>query len=163
MKILGIDPGTATTGFSIVESQGNKFHCIEYGTIKTSAKDSLDQRLKILFQGLKKIIKEHKPDHFVIENIFFSENVKTALILGHTRGALIAAGTDENIPFFEYSPREIKQATVGKGNASKEQVQYMVRVLLNLKEVPKPADAADACAVALCHFQKLKYRSLISR
>lgn len=159
MKILGIDPGTAVTGYGVVESVNNSFKLVQYGTIKTSAKEKLPLRLHQIFTGIKDVIQQFKPDAVSIENIFYSENVKTALILGHTRGVLIAASVDEGLEVSEYSPREVKRAVVGNGNASKEQVQYMIKMLLGLKEIPKPNDAADGCAIAICHMNQLKNKT----
>lgn len=158
MKILGIDPGTAVTGYGVVESISNKYNLVQYGTIKTSAKDPLPIRLHQLFTGLKEVIQQYQPDAVSIESIFYSENVKTALILGHTRGALITASVEMGLNVDEYSPREVKRSVVGNGNASKEQVQYMIKMLLGLKEIPKPNDAADGCAIAICHLNQLKQK-----
>lgn len=159
MRILGVDPGTAVTGYGVIDSAGNRHTLVEYGTIKTKASDPLPLRLNQLFEGLKAVIAAHKPDEVAIESIFYSENVKTALVLGHTRGVLILAGTTNNLPVYEYSPREVKQSVVGRGNASKEQVQFMIKNILGLTDIPKPNDAADGCALAICHVHQRRFQN----
>jgi crossover junction endodeoxyribonuclease RuvC len=162
MRIIGIDPGTATTGYGVIESvQHNRFKLITYGTVKTKASTALVERLQILFQGISTVINETKPDIMSIESIFYSENVKTALTLGHTRGVLMLAGIENNLPVHEYTPREVKQSVVGNGNASKEQVQFMIKTLLGLRDVPKPNDAADGCALAICYLNRSKFKTAI--
>jgi crossover junction endodeoxyribonuclease RuvC len=157
MKIIGIDPGTATTGYGVIEAiTTNKFRLLTFGTVKTKASDPLAHRIHQIYLGISKIIDEHKPTVMSIESIFYSENVKTALTLGHTRGVLMLAGAMHNLDVHEYTPREVKQSVVGNGNASKEQVQYMIKTLLGLKEIPKPNDAADGCALAMCYLNRNK-------
>jgi crossover junction endodeoxyribonuclease RuvC len=151
MNILGIDPGLGTTGFGLISSTGNSMQLIEYGTIKTSTKDSLPLRLKIIFEGINKIILEHKPSVFSIEQIFYSNNVKSSLLLGHARGTAIAAAAIKDIIIYEYSAKKVKQSVTGNGNAHKDQVKFMVKNLLKLKEAPKSHDASDALAIAICY------------
>ena len=151
MNILGIDPGLGTTGFGLISSIGNSMKLIEYGTIKTSTKDSLPIRLKIIFEGINKIILEHKPSVFSIEQIFYSNNVKSSLLLGHARGTAIAAAAIKDIIIYEYSAKKVKQSVTGNGNAHKDQVKFMVKNLLKLKEAPKSHDASDALAIAICY------------
>jgi crossover junction endodeoxyribonuclease RuvC len=158
MKIIGIDPGTAATGFGVVEKNGNKLKLIEYGTIKTNAKDALSTRLKTIYDGIIEVISRTSPDAFSIENIFMHENARTAIILGHSRGVALLAGINSGLEIHEFTPREIKQSVVGNGNASKEQVQFMIKNLLGLKEIPKPNDAADGCAAAICLFNNLAFK-----
>ena len=155
MRILGIDPGTATTGYGVISVEGNRISIVDLGTVKTLPKDPLPIRLKAIYDGMLAIVERIKPDACSIENIFMHENARTAIILGHSRAVALLAAINNNIPIFEYTPREIKQSVVGNGNASKEQVQYMIKMLLNLKELPKPNDAADGCAAAICHFNHL--------
>ena len=155
-RILGIDPGTQITGVGIIDfdDQGELSVCY-YGSIKTIAKSSLPIRLKKIYQGLIDIIKEYKPDFIALEDIFYSENIKTAIVMGHARAVAILASINLEIEPMEYAPREVKLAVVGRGNASKSQVQYMVRNILSIKDEINPPDAADALAVALCHFNRL--------
>ena len=157
MRILGVDPGTATTGFGLIDVSGNKIKHVFHGCIKTKAKDELAIRLQTIHNDIEEIINEYKPDVFAIENIFMHENARTALLLGHARASAMIAAVNLNLKVFEYSPREVKQSVVGNGNASKEQIQYMVKMLLNLREIPKPNDAADGCAIAICHFNRIRF------
>lgn len=150
--ILGIDPGSRCTGFGVVVQSGQKLHCLDYGQIKPSA-NSLADRLLHINQRLNELVVEHQPDEAAIEQIFTCRNPQSALKLGHARGAALMAVA--SLPLGEYAPRAIKQAVVGYGGASKEQVQHMVTRLLNLKSRPA-ADAADALAIALCHAHQPK-------
>jgi len=163
MRILGVDPGTATTGYGVIDVVGSKATLVEFGTIKTNAKEKLDQRLKTIYDGLTEVILKTKPNEFSIENIFMHENARTAIILGHSRGVALLSAVNHGLPVSEFTPREIKQSVVGNGNASKEQVQYMIKMLLGLKEVPKPNDAADGCAAAICLFNHLALRKKLAR
>ena len=160
--ILGVDPGIKNTGYGVVKiaenSQPQRF---TYGYFHTNAKHSLAQRLHQIYSGLEKIIAEVNPDIMVVENIFYSENVKTAIIMGHARGAILIAGMNNGCEIAEYSPREVKQSVVGNGGAAKEQVRYMVKQLLHTHEDIQPDDASDALAVALCHWHKLKFNRLV--
>jgi crossover junction endodeoxyribonuclease RuvC len=150
-KILGIDPGIATTGFGIIQKQGNKIKAIDYGKIITTPKDKAPDRLKIIYKELKTIIKKHKPDVIAIEQLFFNKNTKTALTVGQARGIAMLSAANFNIPLYEYTPLQVKSAVVGYGRADKNQIKYMVKVLLNLKEAPTPDDTADSLAIAICH------------
>lgn len=158
MKILGIDPGIAIVGYSIIECKGNNFKALEYGCIKTDSKMEFPDRLKMVYDELLNIIDEYRPDDLAIEELFFNKNVKTAMMVGQARGVEILAGKNKGLEIFEYTPLQIKQAVVGYGRAEKEQVQEMVKILLNLREIPKPDDAADALAVAICHGSSLKFK-----
>lgn len=151
MKIIGIDPGTAITGYGVVGYSGSRFQVYDYGCIRTDSGMSLAGRLDLLYRGLTGIIKEHGPDHFAVEELFFNKNAKTALAVGHARGVAMLAAVQSGIPVYEYTPLQVKQAVVGHGRAAKEQVQFMVRALLSLKVKPTPDDTADALAVAICH------------
>lgn len=158
MIILGIDPGIALVGYSIVEFIGNRYRALEYGCITTDASLSCPERLQIIYRELTDIIEKYKPDDFAIEELFFNKNVKTAITVGQARGVQILAGINSGLPIYEYTPLQIKQAVTGYGRADKRQVQEMVKLLLNLKEIPKPDDAADALAVALCHGSSINFK-----
>jgi crossover junction endodeoxyribonuclease RuvC len=152
MRVLGIDPGLNITGFGVIESDAFKnFQMIRFGVIRTDPKWSLPERLYRIHHGVEEVILSEHPDVLAIEDIFYAENVKTAIVMGHARGAVIVAGMRNNIPVFEYSPREVKMSVVGNGAAAKTQVQFMVRSLLRLREPVQPLDASDALAVAICH------------
>ncbi len=155
MRVLGIDPGSNITGYGIVEQQGNRLLHIDNGCIVTSAKSPLHLRLKEIYSGLQEVIQRYEPDAVSIENIFFSQNASSALKLGQARGAAIVSSVNAEKEVFEYTPMQVKMAVVGYGRASKDQVQKMTKVLLNLPEVAQ-ADAADALAVAICHINSAK-------
>jgi len=149
IKILGIDPGSINTGYGIIESEGNHNKHIKNGVIKVKAK-TLAEKLKIINSEVTKIIKTFEPDEIAIEKVFMHRNADSALKLGQARGAAITACATKDIPLFEYSANQVKQACVGKGHATKEQVQHMIKILLCLEKNPL-TDAADALAIALCH------------
>jgi crossover junction endodeoxyribonuclease RuvC len=149
MIIFGIDPGTATTGFGIIK-KNKELTLIDYGCIKTTTNFTTAERLKKLHDQLNSLIKKHKPDMVAVEDIFFFKNVKTAIKVSQARGVILLTAAKSKIPVYEYTPLQIKQATTSYGRAEKIQVQEMVKVLLNLKEIPKPDDAADALATAIC-------------
>tara|TARA_Y100001960_G_scaffold26996_2_gene23743 strand:- start:111 stop:593 length:483 start_codon:yes stop_codon:yes gene_type:complete len=151
MKILGIDPGLGTTGYGLISSLNNKLELIDCGTIKTSTKANLADRLKIIFNEISQLITLHKPSIFSIEEIFYSNNIKSSLLLGHARGAAISAAAIQDMIIYEYSARKIKQSLTGNGNAHKGQVRFMVKNLLHLTELPKSNDASDALGIALCY------------
>jgi crossover junction endodeoxyribonuclease RuvC len=150
MIILGIDPGTAATGYGLVRKKADNLNLIEYGCIKTEPKFSTAERLNKLNQQLAKIIQEHKPQKIAVEDIFFFKNLKTAVKVSQARGVILAKAAQMQIPVIEHTPLQVKQAVTGYGRAEKSQVQKMVKILLSLKEIPKPDDAADALAVAIC-------------
>ncbi len=153
MKILGIDPGIATTGYGLIENKGSNLCLLDYGTVITSPKLSNANRLNMLFNELSKIIKKQKPDEVAIEELFFAKNVKTAMIVSQARGVIILSCLKSGLKEInEYTPLQVKLALSGYGRAEKSQVMKMVMTLLNLKEIPRPDDAADALAVAVCHF-----------
>ncbi len=151
MIILGIDPGLATLGCGIIHYEGNSFKAIAYGSIITPSTISMPMRLKKIYDELNELIIKYNPEVVAIEELFFNINVKTALLVGHARGVAVLAAANNNKEIFEYTPLQIKQGVVGYGRADKMQVQQMVKTLLNLPEVPRPDDAADALAVAICH------------
>ncbi|MEG6522189.1 crossover junction endodeoxyribonuclease RuvC [Desulfotomaculum sp. 1211_IL3151] len=153
MIILGIDPGTAITGYGVVECIGNRYRPITYSCLRTGPELSLDLRLKRIYQGLLDIIKTYQPHCMAVEELFFNKNARTALAVGHARGIALLAGACSDIPVAEYTPLQVKQAVTGYGKAEKQQVQFMVKMLLGLPEIPKPDDVADALAIAICHAQ----------
>ena len=151
MRVLGIDCGTECTGYGLVElGATNELCCIAFGGIKMSRQAPMAERLCTIFEKLSQIIEQYKPDQVAIEEIFYSVNAKSALKLGQARGVAMLAAAAQRVPVTEYSPLSIKSAVVGYGKAEKEQVQMMVARLLRLEEIPQPADAADALAIAIC-------------
>ncbi len=151
MRILGIDPGIATVGFGIVEYKNSRFKTIDYGAVLSAPDIEMTNRLKLIYDDMSYIIEKYSPDEVAVEQLFFNTNVKTAINVGQARGVLILAAANKNIPVFEYTPLQVKQAVVGYGRAAKAQVQYMVKAILSLSEIPKPDDTADALAIAVCH------------
>jgi crossover junction endodeoxyribonuclease RuvC len=154
MTILGVDPGTLITGFGVIENRNGKNRILTSGVIKNNGSVLLPHRLKKIFEKLSEITEKYQPDEYAIETAFYGKNAQSALKLGHARGVAMLAAVMREIPTYEYSPREVKKAIVGNGAAAKEQVQFMVKSLLNLKQVPKEYDVTDALAVALCHLQR---------
>lgn len=148
--ILGIDPGIADTGYGLIKVSGSKTACLTYGSIKTPAGMDLAGRLILLNEELAKLIKEYKPDLAAIEELFFNKNVRTALIVGQARGVALLTLSQNGVPIFNFTPSQVKQAVCAYGQASKLQVQKMVKMILSLEKIPKPDDAADALAIALC-------------
>ena len=148
--MLGFDPGTATTGFGVVEGKGTRLRHIEHGVISTTADLHFAVRLEAIHSQCVRLIESHHPDAVVIEKIFFSQNVTTGISVAQARGVIALAAAQAGLPISEYSPLEVKNAVVGYGKATKRQVQEMVRILLNLEHLPKPDDAADALALAIC-------------
>jgi crossover junction endodeoxyribonuclease RuvC len=148
---LGIDPGTAVTGYGVVaRREDGTVSLVECGVIRTSASEALPQRIREIFEGIREVIERHQPSSVAVEDVFQGKNVRSALSLGHARGAILLAAALRDLPIAEYSPREIKKAVVGTGSATKDQVGYMVQRHLRLKSSPAPADAADGVAAALC-------------
>lgn len=163
MIILGIDPGIAIVGYGVVHFDGHKFTPIEYGAITTPAGQKLTDRLRDIYESVGTLIEKHNPDAFSIEELFFNTNVKTAISVAHGRGVCILAATTLNVPVFEYTPLQIKQAVAGYGRAQKGQVQRMVTQMLGLNAFPKPDDVADALAIAMCHGYSAQYQSRINQ
>jgi crossover junction endodeoxyribonuclease RuvC len=162
MIILGIDPGLAITGFGLISSVNNQFKVIQYGVIRTDSKLGLPDRLVKIQQGLNTLISQYKPDAVAIEELFFNTNAKSAFLVGQARGVAVVTASAAGLPVFEYTPLQVKQGVVGYGRADKNQVQQMVKILLNLKELPKPDDAADALAISLCHAHTGQFQQLFS-
>lgn len=161
MIALGIDPGTALCGYGIVRANGDEYELVTCGAISTPAKTPLETRLLKIYDELTALIRQYNPEQAAIEKLFFSRNTTTALSVGHARGVAMLAAAQAHLPISEYTPNEIKQAIAGYGGADKYQMQQMVRVLLRLDDVPKPDDAADAVAIAICHLQSARLRELI--
>lgn len=153
MRILGIDPGLATVGYGIIECENNLFKAIDYNCILTPPKMSIGKRLKKIYDGISKVIKKYKPDETAIEEIFFAKNIKTGIMVSEARGVIILACFKNGSGIIkEYTPLEVKIALTGYGRADKNQVQQMVKAILNLKSIPKPDDVADALAIAISHY-----------
>ncbi|MFA6410036.1 MAG: crossover junction endodeoxyribonuclease RuvC [Candidatus Buchananbacteria bacterium] len=148
--ILGIDPGLADTGFGVIKKEGSRLTMLDYGNIKTKAKIADEIRLAELNQALDKLIKKYQPEVLGVEKLFFAKNVKTAIAVGQARGVIMLCGGKNCLKVLEYTPLQVKQALTGYGKADKKQIQQMVKVVLSLKEIPKPDDAADALAIAIC-------------
>ena len=150
--ILGIDPGTAVTGYGVVAREGGSaVSLVECGVVRTSSREAVPVRIREIYEAVAALIARHAPSVVVVEDVFQGKNVQSALKLGHARGAILLAAALDEIPIAEYSPREIKKAVVGNGNATKDQVAFMVQQQLRLKAPPSPSDAADGVAAALCH------------
>jgi crossover junction endodeoxyribonuclease RuvC len=161
MLVIGIDPGTATTGYGLVrETEDRSLKAVDYGVIQTPADLPMPERLALLYDTLNEILTLHQPDSSAVEMLFFQRNVKTAITVGQGRGVVLLALAQASIPIAEYTPLEIKQALTGYGGAEKQQVQEMVRMLLDLENAPQPDDAADALAVAICHLHSMKIKDL---
>ncbi|HJP19341.1 MAG TPA: crossover junction endodeoxyribonuclease RuvC [Nitrospinota bacterium] len=163
MRVLGIDPGSIITGYGIVEKNGRDLKTIKWGAIRTKSNQSFPEKLKKIYDDLTEIIKTYEPSSAAIENIFFAKNAKSALKLGQVRGATILASINSGLKTAEYTPLEIKQSVTGYGRADKAQMQIMVTKLLCLKETPKPFDASDALAVAICHLHSAAFKKRIGR
>ncbi len=161
MRVLGIDPGSQTLGWGVVEGSGLKYSVVDFGTVKSSPREDFSKRVLKIFEGIESVIEKFQPDVLSVEEAFFATNVKVALKLGQVRGVVLLAGEKSGLEIAEYSPRLIKQTVVGYGNAEKHQVQEMVRILLRLKNKPEPHDAADALAIAICHFHHAGIRGKV--
>ena len=151
MRILGIDPGYATIGFGLIEGERAQFHMVTYGAITTPAGLPLSKRLYQIDRDMEELIDAFRPDEMSIEELFFSKNITTGIAVAHARGVILCAAEKKRLPIYEYTPMQVKQAVVGYGLADKKQVMDMTKRLLKLKAVPRPDDAADALAIALCH------------
>lgn len=161
MRVLGIDPGSETLGWGVVEGSGLHYSLVDFGTVKSSPRQKFSKRLLKAYQGVEEVIGRFTPDVLSIEEAFYAVNVGVALKLGQVRGAVLVLAEQQGLDIAEYSPRLIKQTVVGYGNAEKHQVQEMVRLLLKIKAVPAPHDAADALAIAICHFHHAGMQSKI--
>ena len=160
MIILGVDPGTIVTGYGIIELNKNKISHITSGIIKLSATKSLPEKLKIIYTDLEKLIRTYKPDEFAIETAFYGKNIQSAMKIGYARGVSLLAAVNNKVLIAEYAPGEIKKAVVGRGSASKQQVAFMIKTILNLKKLKMKSDESDALAIAICHSFRLKTPSL---
>ena len=150
MIVLGVDPGTAVTGYGVVERSGGKLRAVDFGTLETPAAHELPQRLLAIHQGLEALIESHHPDLVAVERLFFNRNVQSAFAVGQARGAVLLTAAQHGLPVYEYGPHEVKLAVTGHGRAGKDQVQRMVQIVLGMATLPRPDDAADALAVAIC-------------
>ncbi len=160
MIIIGIDPGTATTGYGFVQEAESGPASVTYGVILTPAGMPMSERLLQLYRELKQLLLLHRPDSGAVEKLFFQRNVSTAMTVGQARGVALLALAEAGVSVGEYTPKDVKQAVAGYGGAGKSQVQQMVRAILNLAETPRPDDAADALAVAICHLHSMKLKAL---
>lgn len=161
MRVLGFDPGTATTGYGVVELQGSRLTHIAHGTITTPAKQFFAERLKTIFAESTRLIHEYKPDAVAIEELYFKNNVTTGITVAQARGVIALAAAQAEMPIGEFAPRAVKSAVVGNGRADKRQVQEMIKILLNLDTIPRPDDAADALGVAICQLHAGKFQAAI--
>jgi len=161
MLIMGIDPGIAISGYGLISLEHNDCSIIEYGVIKTSPRLEMPQRLKEIHAGYLNLIERFKPDAVAVEELFFNKNAKTIISVGQARGAALLAAALSNIKVFEYTPLQVKQAVVGYGRADKHQVQQMIKFSFHLDKLPKPDDAADALAVAVCHMNSYKLEKIL--
>lgn len=162
MRVLGIDPGTAITGYGLVDEEAQGLTLVGCGVITTPSDQPLAARLQEIHRSLGMVIERHQPEAAAVEELFFARNARTALSVGHARGVALLALAQAGLPIFEYKPLEIKQAVAGYGRADKQQVQEMVRMLLSLDQAPQPDDAADAVAVAICHLHSRRMAGLIA-
>jgi len=159
--VLGVDPGTASTGYGVVEEIEGQLRAVDYGVVTTAAGEPLPLRLQTIYGELCRLARLHRPASGSVEKLFFSRNVRTAMSVGQARGVALLALADAGLQIREYSPTEVKQAVSGYGAADKGQVQRMVQALLSLDELPRPDDAADALAVAICHLQAVRFEELV--
>lgn len=156
-RVLGIDPGTAIVGWGVVEGEGQNLRVLAYGTIRTPANTPLAERIHQIYDDMNELLDRYQPDGVAIEQLFFARNVSTALPVAHARGVMLLAVQQHALPIEEFTPMQVKQALTGYGGADKQQMQQMVQLLLNLPEIPRPDDAADAVAIALCYHQIAGY------
>ena len=155
MRVIGIDPGTVVCGYGVIDSVGSKMKAVDYGAIRVKQEMTFPERLVFIHQGITEVIRRHKPDVAAVEQLFVGKSVRSAMRTGEGRGVAVLTAALENLPVHEYTPAEVKKAVVGAGRAHKTQVQEMVRIILALEKIPKPQDAADALAIAICHCQRL--------
>jgi crossover junction endodeoxyribonuclease RuvC len=163
MRVLGIDPGSQTTGWGVVEGDGRKYSLVDYGSIRAPSTLRFSTRLLKMCSGIEEVIEKHRPDACALEDSFLATNVKVSMKLGQVRGVVLLVAERAALEIHEYAPRLVKQTVVGHGSAEKHQVGEMVRLLLSLKSVPAPHDAADALALAICHFHHAQYQKRIAR
>jgi crossover junction endodeoxyribonuclease RuvC len=160
--ILGIDPGLASTGYGIIRLSGSRFRCVTHGTVRTSPREGMGERLVKIHQGIMEIIRNYGPDEAGIETVYFSKNSKSAIPVAQARGVVLFTLASQGVPFAEYTPLELKQAVAGNGRAEKAQVQEVLRMIFNLDEPPSPDHAADALAAAFCHANFSDFRRLVA-
>ena len=160
MVILGIDPGLATLGYGVIEAENDKRRLIQFGTLTTPAGQPMPQRLRAIFQGMNQLMDIYQPDDVAFEELFFSKNITTGMAVSAARGVALVAVVQRTDNLYEYTPMQIKQAVTGYGGADKHQVQQMVRMLLNMKDIARPDDAADALAVALTHANSMNMKKM---
>lgn len=163
MRVLGIDPGSETLGWGVVEGSGMKYSLVDFGTVRSNTKQAFSKRLLNVYNGVAYVIDRFKPDVVAIEDTFYAVNVSVAMKLGQVRGTVLLLAEQSGLAIAEYAPRLIKQTIVGHGNAEKQQVGEMIKILLRLKTVPTPHDAADALAIAICHFHHSGMKDKIAR
>jgi len=163
MLVLGIDPGTAITGWGLVSREGGELALVDYGTVRTSRDASLPQRLQVLYRELGQVISSHQPSAVAVEKLFFNKNVRTAMTVGQARGVVLLAVAEAGLPVHEYTPLEVKQSVCGYGRASKEQIQKLVQMLLGLDSIPQPDDASDAIAIAICHIHSSRLQARLAQ
>lgn len=163
MRVLGIDPGSETLGWGVVDGVGSKYTLVEFGTVRSNPRDAFSKRLKNIYDGVAKVLETHSPDVLSVEDTFYAVNAQVALKLGQVRGTMLLLAEQMGLEIAEYAPRLVKSTVVGHGNAEKHQVGQMVKILLGLKEVPTPHDAADALAIAICHFHHAGVQDRIAR
>lgn len=163
MRVLGIDPGSETLGWGVVDGSGSKYALVDFGTVKSNPKQQFSKRLLNIYNGVAEILDKHSPDVLSVEDTFYAVNAQVAMKLGQVRGTMLLLGEQYGIEIAEYAPRLVKQTVVGYGNAEKHQVQEMVKLLLRMKTVPTPYDAADALAIAICHFHHAGLQDKIRR
>lgn len=161
MLVLGLDPGLASTGYGLVDGDGPDLKAVSYGVLRTPANTPLADRLVMLHRALRELLDRYRPDAAAVEELFFSTNARTAMVVGEARGVLLLTLAQAGVRMAEYTPLQVKQAITGYGQADKNQVQQMVRLLLNLADLPQPDDAADALAVSICHHHTWRSQSLV--
>jgi crossover junction endodeoxyribonuclease RuvC len=163
MRVLGVDPGTIIMGYGVIESQDSDTSLVKFGSINTPPRSPIGERLSFLYKQLMEIISKYRPEAVAVEQPFVAKNAKSALAIGRAQAVAILAAANSHIPCYEYTPAEIKQRVANYGASKKEQIQQMVMLQLGLTQIPDPADAADALAVALCHLQAMHLESLLNR
>ena len=162
MIILGIDPGTITMGYGVIEAKEDKIALVDYGALNSPERSPIGERLRYMYNGIMEVISRCQPDAVAIEQPFMAKNARSALAIGKTQAIAILAAANSDIPSYEYTPTQVKQRVTNYGASSKEQIQEMVRLQLDLPQVPEPSDAADALAIAICHLQEIHLESLLS-
>lgn len=160
MVILGIDPGYATVGYGVIRTDGMRFATIDYGAVTTPPKTPFEIRLEMIYDGICGLCDKFRPDAASVEELFFNTNITTGIAVGHSRGVILLALRKSNVKFFEYTPLQVKQSVVGYGKAEKKQVMIMTKTILGLEKIPRPDDAADALALAVCHAHSAKSQLL---